>query len=392
MTSLRRHRVALLVALAGLLAITAIASAAISGGGPKPPPATLPAAVHGALTAPPVSGVTARIRFTNRLVSSSALPDGVSSPLISGATGRAWVTDDGRFRLELQSSQGDAQIVSDGKTVTVFDAKSNTVYTASLPNGGKEHAKPEKHHGPPSVAKIRRALAKLAKDANLSGAQPTNIAGQPAYSVSVSPKHDGGLLGAASLAWDAARGIPLRVALTAQGSDQPVLELEATDISYGAVPSSALTPPAPPGAKHQRVRLGAMTMGRHAARHEKHGRAVRGARAVGARLGDALRAPRMLVGLPRQEVRLVSEDGKAPKALVLYGHGLGGIAVLEERDSGAPAKQLGQLPKVSIDGATGHELPTALGTVLRWSEGGARYTLVGSLPAAAAEAAARDLR
>jgi len=390
MISLRRHRVAALAALAGLLAVTAIASAAISGGGPTPRPAPLAVAVHRALTAPAVPGVTARIRFTNRLVSSSALPNGASSPLISGATGRAWVTDDGRFRLELQSDRGDAQIVSDGKAVTVFDAKSNTVYTATLPQG-KEHHKVEKHHGPPSLAAIRRGLAKLAREANLSGARPTNVAGQPAYSVSVSPKHDGGLLGALSLAWDAAHGTPLRVALTAQGSEEPVLELEATDISYGTVPGSALTPPSPPGAKHQRVRLGSSAMGRHAGRRER-GHAVHGARAVRARLGDALRAPKTLVGLPRQEVRLVSEDGKAPRALVLYGHGLGGIAVLEERDSGKPSEQLAQLPKVSIDGATGHELPTALGTVLTWRESGARYTLVGSLPAAAAETAARDLR
>ena len=390
MTSLRRHRVAALVALAGLLAVTAIASAAISGGGPTPRPAPLAVAVHRALTAPAVPGVTARIRFTNRLVSSGALPNGASSPLISGATGRAWVTDDGRFRLELQSDRGDAQIVSDGKAVTVFDAKSNTVYTATLPQG-KERHKAGKHHGPPSLAAIRRGLAKLAREANLSGARPTNVAGQPAYSVSVSPKHDGGLLGALSLAWDAAHGTPLRVALTAQGSEEPVLELEATDISYGTVPDSALTPPSPPGAKHQRVRLGSSAMGRHAGRRER-GHSVRGAQAVRARLGDVLRAPKTLVGLPRQEVRLVSEDGKAPRALVLYGHGLGGIAVLEERDSGKASEQLDQLPKVSVDGATGHELPTALGTVLTWSEGGARYTLVGSLPAAAAETAARDLR
>ena len=32
--------------------------------------------------------------------------------------------------------------------------------------------------------------------ANLSGAIPTSIAGRPAYTVRISPKHDGGLLGA----------------------------------------------------------------------------------------------------------------------------------------------------------------------------------------------------
>ena len=41
-----------------------------------------------------------------------------ASPLLAGADGRLWITKDGRFRLELQSDAGDAQIVSDGKLVT----------------------------------------------------------------------------------------------------------------------------------------------------------------------------------------------------------------------------------------------------------------------------------
>ena len=49
------------------------------------------------------------------------------------------------------------------------------------------------------------------------------------------------------------------------------------------------------------------------------------------------------------------------------------------------------LPKVSINGATGEELDTALGTVVRFSRGGVDYTVLGSVPPAAAEAAARGL-
>ena len=49
------------------------------------------------------------------------------------------------------------------------------------------------------------------------------------------------------------------------------------------------------------------------------------------------------------------------------------------------------LPKVSINGAKGEELDTALGTVLRFSRGGVDYIVAGSVPPAAAEAAARAL-
>ena len=61
--------------------------------------------------------------------------------------------------------------------------------------------------------------------------------------------------------------------------------------------------------------------------------------------------------------------GSTPAALVTYGQNLGGIAVIEQaaktgaggQMQGGPAGGL-NLPTVSINGATGHELDTALGT------------------------------
>ncbi len=50
------------------------------------------------------------------------------------------------------------------------------------------------------------------------------------------------------------------------------------------------------------------------------------------------------------------------------------------------------LPQVNIDGATGTELATALGTVVTFERGGVSYTVLGSVPPVAAENAARDLR
>src|SRR5262249_44551815 len=149
--------------------------------------------------------------------------------------GRLWLTQDGRLRLELQSDAGDAQIVSDGKRFTVYDAHSNTVYPGTLPADQHGTAKPDT---PPTPAGVRRGPADLGRLRDLAGAGPTNTAGQPSYTVRISPKDDGGLLGAADLAWDAAHGVPLRAAVYAQGQTGPVLELAATEISYGAIPAS----------------------------------------------------------------------------------------------------------------------------------------------------------
>jgi hypothetical protein len=53
---------------------------------------------------------------------------------------------------------------------------------------------------------------------------------------------------------------------------------------------------------------------------------------------------------------------------------------------------LAGLPTVSLNGVTAHELATQLGTVLEWQAGGRSFVFAGSLPPAAAESAARELK
>ncbi len=71
----------------------------------------------------------------------------------------------------------------------------------------------------------------------------------------VSPRENGGLIGGAELSWDATTGVPLRAAIYSTTSSAPVIELAATEISYGPVESSTLdfTPPA--NAKVEEVTL-----------------------------------------------------------------------------------------------------------------------------------------
>jgi outer membrane lipoprotein-sorting protein len=374
-------------------AVAGVAVASGTGAGPLPPAKPLAVAVHDAITAPAVDGVTARIEFKNHLIDSSSLNG--SNPLLSGASGRLWMSGE-RFRLELQSSRGDAQIVSDGATVSVYDASNNTVYRAALPASKDTTAKTE---GPPTLAAIEKKLTKLMEHASISSADPSSVAGRPTYTVRVGPKHDGGLLGAAELAWDADHGVPLRAAVYAQGNSSPVLELKATDISFGAVPASRFDVSPPSGVKTVTLDTGSKT---RAAGHEKTDRpAVTGPAAVAKSVTFQLSAPATLVGLPRQEVRKLDFHGH-PAALVTYGKGLGGIAVIEQASDPKAAadsstgkgrregRQL-SLPTVSIDGVTGQELDTALGTMVRFSRGGVDYTVIGSVPPAAAEAAARAI-
>src|SRR2546429_2557388 len=321
--TLSTSRLVLLIAAVVVLAVAgaAIAVAASGGSGSTPPPKPLAEALHDSLAGPAPKGVTARIKFTNKLFPSGAITGQVGSALMSGASGRLWATNDGRGRLELQSNAGDVQVVWNDTEVTVYDASSNTVYRAKPPADGKSSAKSSADQGGiPSVAKISNFLAKLGEHASLSGAQPSNVAGQEAYTVRVSPKHDGGLLGAAELAFDSSRGIPLRLGIYAQGASTPVLELAATDITYGAVPASdvGVTPPA----SAKTVDLGSLTRNANTAQPGQV--RVTGLQAVQAAASFPVVAPDTLVGLPRQDVRLVgTSDSKG--AWVVSCPGLGPV-------------------------------------------------------------------
>ena len=369
---------------------------ATTGGGPTPAPKPLPVAIHDALAAPQVAGVSGRIEFTNHLIDSSSIQG--SDPLISGASGRFWASPDGHLRIELQADAsnrgggGDVQIVADRSQVTVFDSGAGTAYEATLPQHNEAGSNGGSAEQVPSVDRIQRQIDKVMEHADLSGATPSDVAGQPAYTVRVSPKHDGGLLGGAEVAWDAVHGTPLRAAVFASDSSSPVLELKVTDISFAAVPDSVFAIAPPAGTK-----ITQLSPPNHGSDGQADSAPVTGLDAVQQQTSFQIGAPQSLAGLPQGEVRLIS-SGKDAGALVTYGEGLGGIAVVElPADSGnssngssAESGRL-KLPSVSVNGATGQELDTALGTVIRFQRGGVEYIVAGSVLPAAAEAAARAL-
>jgi len=428
MSFLRRLSTPRLLALCAAVLVlaaggTAIASA-VSASNPVPTPKPLAVAVHDALAGPAVPGLTARVQFTNHLIDASSLQGEGASPLLTGASGRIWLSADHHLRLELQGNHGggDSQLVVSPGSFWFYDASSNTVYRGTLPqeSSSKRTESAGAPHQLPSVADIQKVIDRLGRRLNVSGAQPSSVSGQPAYTVRLSPRHDGGLLGAGKLAFDAIRGVPLSLGIYAQDSSTPVLELKATDISYGAVPASAFAVSPPVDAKVVQVmtpRAGARDAGRSGrSAHRRSHPDVTGPAAVQAALPFRLSAPNQLVGLPRQSVKLLDFKGSRA-ALVTYGQGLGGIAVVERAakapdrtgtgaspskagSSSADAKGSGdhghgaglsQLPSISVNGATGHELSTALGTVVTFDRSGVSYTVLGSVPANAAEAAAKGL-
>jgi outer membrane lipoprotein-sorting protein len=384
-------RLLLLGALVLAIGVSATALAFALGSGPTPPPKPLAHAIHDALAGADtqqVQGVSASITLTDHLLEGANLAGGgqaselTSNPLITGASGRLWIAN-GHLRLELQSQAGDTQILYDGHTLSLYDAATNTLYHYTPPAGGdggsgggggnsssgdgSAGSSPTTPTGGqnevPSVAKIEEAIAHLSEHADVSGATPTDVAGQAAYTVRVSPNERGSLFGGVELSWEANNGVPLRAAIYSSTSASPVIELAATAVSYGPVASSVFEISPPADAKIEEV-APPSSSGAHAAHKPASG-----------------------AGKPK---------------ITTYGHGPTAIAVLassrygESKAKGDAAngnseQALEGLPKVTINGTSASELRTELGTLLTFERSGVRYLLAGSVTPATIEALARGL-
>ncbi|WP_320672005.1 hypothetical protein [Patulibacter defluvii] len=391
---------------------------ASSGGEPAPPDRSLPGAVADTLDAPAPAGVTADVRFTSRLIDES-VRGRAGGPLLDGASGTVRVGRDWRFAADLRSGDDRVQAAFDGRRLTVYDHRGRTAYTATAPAGtdqllsmlGAFRASPQM---------IEMALSAARRFVDVSGPTPGRVGGRPAYTVRVAPKHDGGLLGAIELAWDPKTGVPLRLAVTAHGERQPVLELAASDVRVAPVADEQLRLDVPDGARSVRIDELARHRGAGAGSAEARKRAERalgdvlgedgpdlsklltggdgrrgasGVAAVRKAVPFPLAAPNQLAGLPRKAVRELRIGDRSGAALV-YGEGLGALVVLETGAGDHPfdlARTGLRLPELAIDGAAGRELATPLGTVVSVRRGGVSYLIAGSLPTAAAEAAARQL-
>ena len=193
MNILRRLPLSRLLLLCGLVIAIGASATAIAlalGSGEKPPPKPLAQAVHDALAAPPVEGLSATITLTDHLLEGANLvgehgSGPISNPLLTGGSGRLWIAEDGRARLELKAEKGDTNVVFDGTTWTVYDAAENTVYRYTPKHDSREGAAPEHHGETPSVAKIEEGIEKLREH----GAKPTSFSGAVYRSCLVAQGH-----------------------------------------------------------------------------------------------------------------------------------------------------------------------------------------------------------
>ena len=157
-----RRLLALIAGFASAIVAGAAIAVAAAGTGPVAAPKALPNAIHAALTAPAPTGIYARISFTNHLIPSGNIQG--SDPILSGASGRLWLSSDHRMRLELQSDSGtgDAQVVVNNNSFWVYDPTANTVYKGTIPQDATQakESKAAKAHDSavPSITQIQKRL------------------------------------------------------------------------------------------------------------------------------------------------------------------------------------------------------------------------------------------
>lgn len=377
----------IILAAVMLAAVTVTAYALTRGNGHAPPKRPLAVAIHNALESKPVSGVSARFTVTQHLLpGTSKLLS--TSPLL-GASGRVWASGH-RVKLDIRSALGRVVLAFDGKTLTLYDPKSHSAYRLPIPHHASKQADTAKHEssgGVPSIADITKAIKEAGKAVSFSGAMPGVIAGQGAYTVKISAKHDSGLIGPLAIAWDAANGTPLQVALYSRHSSTPAIAFTVTHITYGKLPERDMLLRMPHSTKVTTVHLPSQSELHQAVSHLKK----RAHKQLQASSTATIRLPATLAGMPRAVTHAAGFGSVA-----VYGKGLGSIVVIAHRTTGDQAgmasNATSMLPTtVSVNGASGHELATTLGTFLTFSRGGVSYTVLASQPASTVLAAARAL-
>jgi outer membrane lipoprotein-sorting protein len=173
--------------------------------------------------------------------------------LISGKhTLRVWYSGPDKARVALVGTNGESDVIRNGKNVWIWDSKANTAMHHVI-NDNEKNAPPagDLPNNMPKTPQEAADLALKAIDPTtvVSTGNSAKIAGRSAYELILSPRDTSSLVGQIRLAIDAKQHVPLRVQVLPKGSNQPAVEVGFTQVSFSR-PDNAqfnFTPPA--GAK-----------------------------------------------------------------------------------------------------------------------------------------------
>jgi outer membrane lipoprotein-sorting protein len=374
-------------------------------------------------------------------------------PLAASGSGRVWMSDGG-VRIESQASGGDQTIVanSTARDAWMYDYAANTakhiVVTGTPPAGSTPTPMPSPSMATPAA--IASFLQQLAPHADVSVTGQGVVAGREVYFLTMTPTAPDTALGAVQAAIDGQTFAPLQLQVMAKGGTSPVLQFGFTSVSYDAVPASTydFTPPAGTTVTTRTVDLskaakahGGSATGQQTAPTEAQKtqlqKVMRSAlltipeaqKLVPFQLSSAQEYTARpfqwaavvdkggpLTALNQPVMKLLDATGiggfgsagpdagatgsttglSGPTAVLLYGEGLGTIALAETATTPELQKQLAQLPalvdKTSVNGATVRSFTTPLGGVFVWQQGVTTLVAAGMVPVADLQAFVSTVR
>jgi outer membrane lipoprotein-sorting protein len=447
-TKLTIYVVVAVLAVAGLVAgIVAVAGAGSSD--PLPTVSAPDLLAKMAQQDQKATSMSGKVSWQNNLLGDlSALTGGnmgasAQLPLAANGSGRIWMSAGG-VRIESQASGGDQTMVvnSAARDAWMYDYAANTakhiVTTGTPPAGGGSTPTPSPSMVTPAA--ITSFLQRLAPQAAVAVTSQGVVAGREVYFLTMTPTAPDTALGSVQAAIDGQTYVPLQLQVTAKGGTSPVLQFGFTSVSYDAIAAStyAFTPPAGTTVTTKTVDLSKAAKGHDGA---AQGQKAEPTKAQQTQMQNVLRSALLtipeaqklvpfqlasaqgytarpftwaavvdngspLTALNQPVMKLLDATGmggfgsagpdkgatssatapSGPTAVLLYGKGLGTIALAETATTPALQKQLQQLPalvdKTSVNGATVRSLTTPLGGVFVWQQGDTTLVAAGMVPAA----------
>jgi hypothetical protein len=261
------------VAAVGIvIAASAVASAEAVPSLPAKTAAQLLAAV-GTNGGKPLGPLTATVQQTAdfglpQLPVVALQSNGASSTLLAGTQSVSfWYRDSQHIRVAEPVRAGETDYRLNGRTLWVWDSKTQTATKVNLPAGssgwfggaavGKggaprvpagQHAKASGTLPDSPLAAANQILKAVGPTTVVSVQRNLYVAGRAAYQLALVPKSGQSLVGKVLIAIDAAKDIPLRVQVFARGSSGLAYGIGFTSLSFGAPAASNFSFTPPPGA------------------------------------------------------------------------------------------------------------------------------------------------
>jgi outer membrane lipoprotein-sorting protein len=246
------------VAVTGI--VIAAAAVASADSAPSLPPRTAAQLLTevAQATAKPLGPLTATVQQTANLglpeLPAAGQQGGGPSLGSSPETTSIWYRDAQHIRVAEQVPAGETDLRLNGRTLWVWDSKTQTATKYELP----AHSSQAGSAGTKSVPELPQSAAEQV----LKAVGPTTVvsvqrnvyvAGQAAYQLSLVPRSSKSLVGSVLIAIDASRHIPLRVAVYPRGSSAVAYSIGFTALSFGTPAASNFSFTPPPGATVKNV-------------------------------------------------------------------------------------------------------------------------------------------